>query len=82
MAFPAFLDTCTLFGAYLCDTVLKRRLIRGWLVRVGSGWSRAKSGWSRGTLWFRRLGSGPTWSGVLAPDRLTGWPAGQLAGAA
>jgi predicted nucleic acid-binding protein len=23
MAFPAFLDTCTLFGAYLCDTLLR-----------------------------------------------------------
>lgn len=23
MAFPAFLDTCTLFGGYLCDTLLR-----------------------------------------------------------
>jgi hypothetical protein len=23
MHFPAFLDTCTLFGAYLCDTLLR-----------------------------------------------------------
>jgi predicted nucleic acid-binding protein len=23
MAFPAFLDTCTLFGSYLCDTLLR-----------------------------------------------------------
>jgi predicted nucleic acid-binding protein len=23
MTFPAFLDTCTLFGAYLCDTLLR-----------------------------------------------------------
>lgn len=23
MAFPAFLDTCTIFGAHLCDTLLR-----------------------------------------------------------